>query len=319
MSYDNSKELDDVYYKNFNFDLTKFDPYDNNSFFSDYINDIDNNYSKEDDDNYLENQKPPKNEENESFIINNQNYKISSQVKKFKTPNIALTKVTAENSVLPPKQIIIMSKKKIFEIKKIKNNEKGRKRNNQIYIKKKKHTKINKDNILIKIHRRVFKNTLEFINSILRKSKNSEINSIQLKKNDNSRFSKYNNKIILNLLKMKLKDLLSYKLSRKFKKKDKDYNRKKIDFILDHGDKDIISVINITFKEILDIYCSNGSNNNNELFKDFIKLDDDIKIFEKQNLEKNFIEKYENIAKNYENIINNINPRPKNYKNKQID
>lgn len=311
-----SNECNESYYNIINLYWTISNPYDDFFNSKEYYDTDKRFYSidKEEDNNEnLENQKYPlfndKEEENNLSVSVNKDDKISPEIKLNIASNI-ITGVTAVNSVLPVNQIITFPKRKIFEVKREKKIEKVRKRNNK---KKKVHTKANKDNILIKIHRKVLKYTLKFINSKLNKSKNSEINCIKLKKIDNSIFRKYNNKVILELLKMKLKDLLSFKLSGKFLKQDKDYNKKKIDYIFEHGDEEIKNLLNLTFKEILDIYCSN---NNSDFFIDFIKIDDDIKIFQKQNLEQNYIEKYENIAKNYESIINSIYPRPKSQRSK---
>ena len=55
------------------------------------------------------------------------------------------------------------------------------------------------------------------------------------------------------------------------------------------------------------IYCQNEINN--DIFKDFKRIDNDIKQFEKDKLDKIYIDKYVNKAQNYESIIKGIDDK----------
>ena len=58
------------------------------------------------------------------------------------------------------------------------------------------------------------------------------------------------------------------------------------------------------------IYCQNEINN--DIFKDFKRIDNDIKQFEKDKLDKIYIDKYVNKAQNYESIIKGIDDKKQN-------
>ena len=209
-----------------------------------------------------------------------------------------VTKTTNDHTFLPIKPIL--SKAKIFEINKIKKRRQGRKKMNQVYNNEETHTKYGGDNIATKVKRNNFNNYLKHINLKLRKSKNPILNNIELKKIDTSIITVSKKEENLELLDQKIKDTLSNKISRKFLYLEEDYNKKKIEFILQQNDKDINYELNLTNREILDIYCNNKKDN--PIFKDFKTLDDDLKELKKENDDK-YIKLYEYTAKNFEQII----------------
>ena len=229
-----------------------------------------------------------------------------SPTKKIDLVKNNITKTTNDHTFLPIKPIL--SKAKIFKINKIKKSRQGRKKLNQVYNNEETHTKYSGDNIAIKIKRNNYNNYLKHINLKLRKSKNPNLNNIELKKIDTSIITVSKKEENLELLDQKIKDTLSNKISSKYLYLEEDYNKKKIEFILQQNDKDINYELNLTNREILDIYCNNKKDN--LIFKDFKTLDDDLKELKKKNDDK-YIKLYEYTAKNFEQIINAIFPRRK--------
>lgn len=234
------------------------------------------------------------------------NEEISSNDKLEDNPEIKI-----ENKINTEKKIPVTlpsTKEIIFKVSKIKKHKKiGRKKKCNFYFHKKPHTNKKKDNIITKIKRKLIKHSIDFINPLL-KSKN-KIKKIKLKIINNKDSILYNKEKSLALLDMTLKELLSNKLSKKCKRYNEDYNKKKINFIFKIKEEDIIKVFNKTFREILHIYCDDNVENEN--FKGFKRLNDDIKDFKSKKIEDSYIELYEKTAKNYEKIINEIKSKKK--------
>ena len=201
------------------------------------------------------------------------------------------------------------NKEKIFYIKKEKKSLLGRKTKNQINSNDNTHTKKKRDNIITKIKRNIYNHSLELINLLLKESKNNKIKGIELKKIDNSFIMVYKKEENLNLLNLTIKEILSSKISTKCINLTKDYNKDKISFILKQNDKYINEILNKTFREMLNIYCDNNVENN--IFKDFKRLNDDILFFKNKNEDSNYIELYKTIANEFEKVINDIFPRRK--------
>ena len=240
----------------------------------------------------------------------NSNEKIPSPKSKLNLPNNDKTKTTNDNTIFLAKPII--SKAKVFEIKKIKKTKLGRKKLNQIYNSKNAHTKYNKDNIITKIKRNINANFLENLNLNLRKSKNPNLNKIQLVKIDTSVITVSKKEENIDLLDQEIKYTLSSKITPKFLYLEKDYNKKNIEFILQQNDKEINYQLNLTNREILDIYSNNRKVNPN--FKNFKTLEDDLEELKTKH-DHNYLKLYEYIVKNFESIINKIFPRRKRKKN----
>lgn len=134
------------------------------------------------------------------------------------------------------------------------------------------HNKMASDNIILKIKAKLFEYILEFINSLLRNMK-LNIELIQLDYNYIKNLSRDNE---LNLLNTTLKDILSMDISPKFKSKDIDYNKKTINDLINSKDKTKISnyntllfVLNMTFREWLDIFTGKNNFKSNQMNIDF--------------------------------------------------
>ena len=257
--------------------------------------------------------------ENNIFLSNEE---ISSNDKLEEYPEIKI-----ENKINTEKKIPITlpsTKEIIFKTTKIKKHKiVGRKKKFNFYNNKNPHTKKNLDNIVTKIKRKLIKHILKFINKLIKNSKNEEIKKIKLKIINNKDSIVYDKQKSLDLLDMTLKVLLSNKLSKKCKRTNEDYNKEKINFIFKNKENNLIRVFNLTFREILHIYCDDNienkvfkdgktlknycdDNDENKIFKDLNRLKDDIQDLKLQNEENSYIELYEKTVKNYEKIITNI-------------
>ena len=187
----------------------------------------------------------------------------------------------------------------------------GKRKRNIIYSKKAKHTKFEKKNILTKIKKKAYNNYLKLFNKNIKDSPDEEIKKkkIQLRKISNSMMEVSSKKDNLELLEMKMKDILSQPLSDKYKTIDKNYNKKVIDFILMRKDKKLTSILNKKFDEVIRIYSYDLIDKD---FDDFKTLKDDIKNLE----DETYIEEYKKYAKrfkiNYIDIKERVPRRKKN-------
>lgn len=262
------------------------------------------------------------NQENDSLDYNNLYLDNGNNIEKQNYSNFKKSEnLPKENKLEPPKEkskstgdksnnqiINKIKEKKIFEIKKCKR-VLGRKRKYIIYNKEKSHTKKGRDNIMTKIKKNVYNKSLKFINLIIKKSKNDKIKKIKLKKVVNDIISVSKKEENQQLLDLTLKKLFSNNLSDKYIRYKKDYNKKKITFIFRQKEKDLIFIFNKTFRDMLKIYCDYNIEDN--IFKYFGRLKDDIEILKKKNENQSYIDLYENYAKNYEETIDKIYSRKK--------
>lgn len=244
--------------------------------------------------------------DNNDYTINNspQNLNTENEISLNVVNNGATTNRTTNYETI--NKIKSIKKKKFFGIKYYLKKPLGRKRKNQINnYTNKTHTNSKKDNIIIKIKRRVYKHILNFINLLLEKSKNGKLKKIKLRKNDTSIIASYNIKINKILLKTSVKDILSFKVNLKYKTVYKDYNKEIIKFIIHQNDKDINEALNATFFEMIKIYRTHNDNNN--IYKDFKRLDDDITTFN----DLSYRNLYRKIAINFEKELQTIKHRNK--------
>ena len=189
----------------------------------------------------------------------------------------------------------------------------GKRKRNIIYSRKAKHTKFEKKNILTKFKKKVYNNYLEFINKNIKDPPDEEIKKrkrkIKLRKINNSTIEVSSKKDNLELLEMKMKDILSQPLSNKFKNIDKNYNKKSIDFILKQKDKKLSSILNKKYDEVIRIYAYDSIDKD---FDDFKSLKDDIKNMENET----YIEEYKKYAKSFK--INYIDIKERAPRRKKI-
>ena len=166
--------------------------------------------------------------------------------------------------------------------------------------------------ILTKIKKAAYNNFLRLINKNIKDSKDEEIKKreIELKKVDNSLIEVSSKNDNLKLIKKKMKDILSGPLSNNYKKIDKNYNKKAIEFILRGKDEKLISNLNISFEDVIRIYAGDLIDKD---FDDFKTIEDDVKgIKDDSDLEleeMEYIKTYIEYAKNYKKTYMNIKGR----------
>lgn len=137
-----------------------------------------------------------------------------------------------------------------------KNSKRGRKckaKNNR-----EEHKKTSSDNIIKKIKSKIFNYLVEFMNNMIDKSKNDKIKFYKL---NYKYINQINRNVDLQLLKMKVEELLSKEISPKFKNlNNSNYNKTLISNIKNNikgDDKDynaIIFVLNLTFEEWFSLF-----------------------------------------------------------------
>ena len=151
-------------------------------------------------------------------------------------------------------------KEAIFDIQKIK--KKGRIPKNATNFKGK-HNKMTDDNIIRKIKAKFYNNIVDYINILYEKS------SKKIKQYSKEiRFTKFLQKIIsseskvikkkdnLNWFSLKIKDILSAKISSKFTKYRSNYNKKNIERVYkDNKLKDLIEVLEKSVRNVYYDYC----------------------------------------------------------------
>lgn len=255
-----------------------------------------------------------------NFIFNmnndndNDNYNDESQLNYLESQNIfdnSLNKVDNLNNILIEEKKVInrtqttgtKTKIHLFEVSDGSPEKKFRGRKREKSNPRKRHDKYTKDNILDKIKSHIYYNILEFINGLI-KDKYGELKILY-----SAELKTENKKKKVDFLNLSIRQLLSKNISPKYKKL-RDYplhNKIIIDSIYQNNEIELIKVLETTFNQMTKIYCQNEINN--DIFKDFKRIDNDIKQFEKDKLDKIYIDKYINKAQNYESIIKGIDDK----------
>ena len=255
-----------------------------------------------------------------SFIDNFSKYEIPSTFQK--NDSQSNNKISQESTKVTKHKET--KKEKIFEIKKKKRNC-GRKSKKVMDNKIGKHNKEYPDNLRDKIKRTIYKHTLNFINKLIENLKNNK-KKFYLRKINTKLIFNCKKEKILELLNIKVKDILSINISKHHKKIENNFNKKIIDLIIKQYEdllnenlaykseeiesfEKIIEVFNKTFGEMIEIYIDINEQNQYNFYKDFIKLKDDIKNFREKGEKSNYIQKYENYARNFIKNIENIESR----------
>ena len=183
---------------------------------------------------------------------------------------------------------VVKSKKKI-----------GRKPKNSVI--KGTHTKFSDDNILRKIKVKFIKRVIYYINSIII-SKN--IKKLKILKPLTGQISQNNSiKYNIKLLYSKLKDILSStEINGKFKLYEKYYNKNIIDTIYNENIIELIEILEMTYLDVFKIF-RDYSNYTGKLVG-LQKLDSVIREIELKENDDKYINKFKNVAMNFENYYN---------------
>ena len=254
---------------------------------------------------------------NNSIFLSNQikreknNPQISNGNLNDKKIDISKTKKTAEKTLLSnPKVEVEKIKERVIIVKKEK--KLGRKRNNLMREKRANHSKYDEDNIILKMKRKILqKNLIKLLEHKISKSNNKDIKKIKLKKINGDIIKNCKKDYNINLLENTLRNILSNPLSNKFKNVELNYNKKAIDLIYEKNETELIKILDKKFKEIIKIYVDDTKEV--ELFEGFIRIKDDKKKFLIEGNDQEYVNSYEKIANNFEEIF--INKVPKKKKN----
>jgi hypothetical protein len=206
------------------------------------------------------------------------------------------------NKLFKSKQAFKIHKKIIFKIEKVL--KLGRIKKNSS--KTGKHDKYQRDNIIRKFKAFLIRNIFNYINKSFNSYKKykelmglKKISSVQTKL-----ISKQENLLWLN---SQIKDIFSQNLTAKIVSFDKDYNIKLIDKLYKEGKEEkVINILNKTIKELWIVYINDDVNKN---FRGFETLKNDIDKLKKSGESEKYIELYVNVAKKFEDIFKEMNPR----------
>lgn len=173
------------------------------------------------------------------------------------------------------------------------------------------HTKYKDDNIRIKLIRALYKHSVKHTNALLKTSKNSNLNSLELLKVDNSFLIVHKKEEYLKLLKTQLKTIFSNKRRKKYSTKEIDHNEKIMKKIEEQNDETINKIINLTLDDILKIYISK---NQISIFEKFPNIEADIANLKEKGHDDNYTNKYKIHAKQFKNLLDKMVGRPKRIK-----
>lgn len=218
---------------------------------------------------------------------------------------------TNQKEYIPNKQIFEVKKiSKIFLIKKKKKTERKRGRFalnfNPLY--KPKHDKLAKDNIISKIKRHFVISTLNYINKKYKEflsSKKKGKKHPLLMKIINKYYKEYSTKANREFFNLYIYQLFSEDLSHKITETSKDYNRKQIKLLFKKNKaKEVIEIMNVTVKEMYEIYISNEINDYNfeKDFNSIVKIEEEEKEEQKEE-EQEEKDKYRNKVKEMANNL----------------
>ena len=233
----------------------------------------------------------------------NQDIDIYNEEKKENENKEEISKTKSTNS---------QRKSPLFEIS-LEKELRGRKRLRSP--KRKTHGKDFKDNILDKIKSNLYHNSLELINKQLEEKYGEKYG--QLKILDSKEIVTKNKQEKVCFLNLTLRELFSKNVSLIYKKQ-KDfplYNKNMINSIYDNNEFELIEIFNQKVKQMAKKYCENKEEIKDDIFKDFKRIGDDIEQFKEEKKGQEYIDKYRNMAENFENIINGITEKNDDKKN----
>ena len=177
------------------------------------------------------------------------------------------------------------------------------------------HSKESLDNIRTKFKRLFFKNLNVFLNNILKKSKNRKLNSLRFKKLNSEYIQKLTKKHNLEMLDSPAFVVLSEDIAKKFKRYNRDHNKKIIDLIYEENEESLMSVLNKSIGQLMKIFCSAKEDKKEEdLFKEYKRLDEYIENY-KNNLSEDekdkkdaedYFEIFKKEGENFEKSIKSI-------------
>ena len=195
-------------------------------------------------------------------------------------------------------------KKAYFEI----NSKKKIGRKPKTSIARSEHTKFSHDNILRKIKVKFLHKIINYMNRIIISKYSKKIHMLKHLKGKISQ----DNSISFNkqLLNSKLKDVFSSnEINGKYKLFEKFYNKEIIDKIYVENINELINILEMTFLDAFNIFKNLNTSDKLEGLEKLDKVIEELKYKEKN---EEYIQKFEKVAKNFENYYLNKNGRKSN-------
>lgn len=245
---------------------------------------------------------------NKVVMPNEEKKDINFKIEKEKFVKNNSKKSTSDNSLSD--KVILKDNSNI--IKNEKNKNLGRKRKGEIYNENEVHNKERPDNIRIKFKRLFFKNLILFINFLLDKSTNFKLKGKKFQKIDSAYINNMKKDKNLKMLDLPAVQILSKDICKKYKRYEKDNNRKIIKIIYEENEISLIEVLNKKIRELMITFCSD--NVEEGIFGNYKRLKNYVEeLYINKNKEKeSFIKKFIYEANNFEKELKKLDGRKEN-------
>ena len=307
MIHDNfeiSSERDDIHFENSDEEISLL-----------FINKIDVRIPFLDNKSESEEVSQENNESQSRFFFQDKKEENKSITNNICSSPITNTKTNTKTKTKTKTEPLITKKDKIFLITKV-NKKLGRLSNSSKIKKSAKHNKFFQDNIIQKIkvnfHEHIFNLVNQQYEDYL-ESKNEKITKlierispkvyVSIKIEDN-----------LKWFSLKLRDILSSDLSYKFRKLDKNHNKRRIDALYNKNEaKNVINILEKTISEMYEIYSKNIFVNGFKTLKDDLAdLRNKMEASEEEEEDiQKYLNLYENIAVRLKDIFSKKKPKQK--------
>ena len=232
--------------------------------------------------------------EDDISINVNENKKTETNSKNTNSEKTTQISIEIEQKPKKDKNIEFLNKKRLFSITEKK--KYGRKHKDDI--EQGYHTKFSTDNILRKAKVKFLKVFTDYTNKIISKKYASNIPAlIPLESNIAQNNSKSFN---LELINSKFKDIfLKYDINKKYRKHEKDDNKKTINQIYENNDLELKDILEMTFLEVFLIFSGKIKN---EKFEEMEKMDKILEELNKKYNDETYTKKVKSVLLNFESF-----------------
>ena len=236
-----------------------------------------------------------------NFDVNKKNDKKIEENYPSKTTNLSIEIENDKNNKNDLQNIPNSVKKTYFEV----NSKKKIGRKPKTSIAKSEHTKFSHDNILRKIKVKFLHKIINYVNRLIISKYSKKINMLKHLKGKISQDNSISfNKILLN---SKLKDVFSNnEINGKYKLFEKFYNKEIIQKIYLENITELIEILEMTFLDAFNVF---KNINTSDKLGGLEKLDKVIEDLKNKETNEEYIQKFEKVAKNFENYYLNKSGR----------